>query len=152
MPSAKKNTTKPGVKDKRLTGMEGVYLVAAELSRHGFIASVTSRNAAGADILATDQECQYPWTIQVKSNASTFSFWLLSAKAKTTASDTLYYALVNLKKNPKDNEMYFITSNDVSDYMEIQENKGRLWYFISRNKVVEHNITIEKIKLRLQKK
>ncbi len=38
---------------QQLTGMRGVYLVAAELSRLGFIASPTSRSAIGADILAT---------------------------------------------------------------------------------------------------
>ena len=43
---------------QQLTGMRGVYLVAAELSRLGLIASPTSRSAIGADILATDQSCQ----------------------------------------------------------------------------------------------
>lgn len=35
----------------QMTGMLGVYLVAAELSRLGFIVSPTSRSAAGADLL-----------------------------------------------------------------------------------------------------
>lgn len=35
----------------QLTGMRGVYMVAAELSRGGLIASPTSRSATGADIL-----------------------------------------------------------------------------------------------------
>src|SRR5262245_16017444 len=59
---------------KQLTGMRGVYLVAAELSRLGFIASPTSRSAIGADLLVTDQQCQNAFTVQVKTNASTFSF------------------------------------------------------------------------------
>ena len=42
----------------QLTGMRGVYLVAAELARHGFIASPTSRSAQAADILATDPDNQ----------------------------------------------------------------------------------------------
>ena len=35
----------------QLSGMRGVYLVAAELVGHGFVVSVTSRSAAGADLL-----------------------------------------------------------------------------------------------------
>jgi hypothetical protein len=37
--------------------MRGVYLVAAELSRLGFIVSPTSRSAAGADLLVTSSSC-----------------------------------------------------------------------------------------------
>ena len=42
-----------------ITGMIGVYLTAAELSKRGFIVSPTSRGAEGADLLVTDQECQH---------------------------------------------------------------------------------------------
>jgi hypothetical protein len=34
--------------NKQITGMRGVYLVAAELAKHGFIASPTSRSARGS--------------------------------------------------------------------------------------------------------
>ena len=40
--------------NRYITGMRGVYLVAAELSKRGFIASPTSRGAQGADLLVTD--------------------------------------------------------------------------------------------------
>ena len=42
----------------QMTGMRGVYLVAAELCRYGLIVSPTSRSAIGADILATDSKCK----------------------------------------------------------------------------------------------
>jgi hypothetical protein len=61
---------------KQLTGMRGVYLVAAELLRQGLIASATSRSAIGADILAIDQQCVLTYSVQVKTNARTFGFWL----------------------------------------------------------------------------
>ena len=38
----------------QLTGMTGVYLVAAQLSRRGYIASPTSRSAQTADLLVVD--------------------------------------------------------------------------------------------------
>jgi hypothetical protein len=53
---------------RQMTGMLGVYLVAAELSYRGFIVSPTSRSAIGADLLVTDQECKRTWLVQVKSN------------------------------------------------------------------------------------
>ena len=45
------------------SGMRGVYLVAAELVARGFIVSVTSRGAAGADLLVTDHTCARAWSV-----------------------------------------------------------------------------------------
>jgi hypothetical protein len=81
----------------QLTGMRGVYLVAAELSRQGFIASPTSRSALGADILVTDQACQRAFSVQVKTNAGDPNFWLVGKHIPV--SDTHIYVLVNLRSN-----------------------------------------------------
>lgn len=81
----------------QLTGMRGVYLVAAELSKQGFIASPTSRSAIGADILVTDQACRRTYSVQVKTNARTFGFWLVGAKAREIRSRTHIYVLVKLR-------------------------------------------------------
>ena len=62
----------------QMTGMLGTYLAAAELTHKGLIGSVTSRNARGADLLATDQDYKRTWSIQVKTNRKAASFWLLS--------------------------------------------------------------------------
>jgi hypothetical protein len=99
---------------QQLTGMRGVYLVAAELSRLGFIASPTSRSAIGADILATDQSCRNTFSVQVKTNARTFNFWFLTKKAKEQVSNNHIYVLVNLRHN-KSGEMieYFIVPSRV---------------------------------------
>jgi hypothetical protein len=59
---------------QQITGMQGVYLVAVELSERGFIVSPTSRGAAGADLLVTDQKCRSAYTVQVKTNKRTFGF------------------------------------------------------------------------------
>ena len=94
----------------QMTGMRGVYLVAAELSKLGFIVSPTSRSAAGADLLVTDQKCKKTYSVQVKTNAKTFNFWLIGNKAKDTVSDTHIYVLVNIRQNKKDEEKieYFV--------------------------------------------
>lgn len=104
---------------KQLTGMRGVYLVAAELSRIGLIASPTSRSAIGADILVTDQACLRTYSVQVKTNASTFGFWLVGAKARTMHSPSHVYVLVNLrkKKTCESIEYYIVPSEVVATKM-----------------------------------
>src|SRR6266481_1496781 len=103
----------------QLTGMRGFYLVAAELSRLGFIASPTSRSAIGADLLVTDQQCQRAYSVQVKTNAITYSFWLLSKKSRTMLSPHYIYVLVNLRHR-KDGEVleyYVLPSSVVAEKM-----------------------------------
>ena len=78
--------------------MAGVYFVAAELARRGFIASPTSRSAHGVDLLVAHPDGVRTFAVEVKTNAATFSFWLLGAKALEVEAPTLFYALVNLRK------------------------------------------------------
>lgn len=114
----------------QLTGMRGVYLVAAELSRIGFITSPTSRNAIGADILATDQKCQRTYSIQVKTNATTFNFWLLNKEAQKIKSPSCFYAFVNLR--PTEIEYYIVPSVVVADKVKVEKSgKGSIWYSFS---------------------
>jgi len=96
----------------QLTGMRGVYLGAAELSRQGFIASPTSRSAAGADLLVTDQKCRNSFSVQVKTNAKPAGFWLTGQKAKTIASDSHIYVFVNLRDSGS-HEFYIVPSEIV---------------------------------------
>lgn len=82
----------------QFTGMTGLYLVAAELSRRDHIVSPTSRSAQAADLLVTDVSCIRTHAVQVKTNASTFNFWLTNARTTEIVSDNLIYAFVNLRK------------------------------------------------------
>ena len=90
---------------KAITGMRGVYLVAAELSKLGFIVSLTSRGAQGADLLVTDQKCQQAFTVQVKTDATGGSFWLVGKKAKEVVSRSHVYVLVRIRNPKKDGEV-----------------------------------------------
>lgn len=114
---------------KQLTGMRGVYLVAAELSKRGYIASPTSRGAIGADILATDQECRRAYSVQVKTNAKTFGFWLLTEKARSTASRSHVYAFVNIRvrKEVEKVEIFLVPSMVVARKMVSGSNSARKW-------------------------
>ena len=106
-----------------MTGMRGVYLVASELSRLGFIASPTSRSAIGADILATNQTCTKAFSVQVKTNASSFGFWLLSKRAKTMISRTHIYVLVNIRSSKLGEaiEYYVVPSKVVAEKMILSD-------------------------------
>ena len=114
----------------QLTGMQGVYLVAAELSRHGFIASPTSRSARGADILVTDPECTHAFSVQVKTNAALSSYWLLNEHAKEMVSDSHVYVLVNLKKDGV--EFFVMPSRAVAEKMWTEEHTKSKWFGIQR--------------------
>ncbi len=122
----------------QLTEMRGVYLVASELSRLGFIASPTSRSAIGADILVTDQSCQRSFSVQVKTNARTFNFWLLSKKAKEQVSRSHIYALVNIRsrKDGEEIEYYIVPSKIVANRMKHRQ--GSNWWSIYRSKVEKY--------------
>src|SRR5579863_1977408 len=85
------------------SGMRGVYLVAAELTRRGFIASPTLRNAPGADLLVTDSECNKTWSVQVKTNTDRLPYWLVGEKATGAKSPSHVYVFVTLdgKQGPE---------------------------------------------------
>lgn len=116
------------MKSSQLTGMRGVYLIAAELSKLGFIVSPTSRSAFGADLLVTDQSCKRAYSVQVKTNTKTFNCWLLNQKSKELASSTHIYALVNLRKGGKEIEYFVIPSKIVSQKMMIEKSPSSTWY------------------------
>ena len=87
-----------GKPSPQITGMRGVYLVAAELSRLGFIVSPTSRGAKGADLLVTDENCRSTFSVQVKTDSSGSSFWLVSRGVDDTVSKSHIYVLVRIRK------------------------------------------------------
>ncbi len=96
---------------KILTGIAGEYFVAAELSRRGYVASLTLRNTRGIDILASDAEATKSVGIQVKTNQGDKRYWLLSEKAESETAKNLFYVFVNL--NESDAPHYHIVPRDV---------------------------------------
>ena len=113
----------------QLTGMQGVYLVAAELAKRGFIASPTSRSTWGADLLVTNHTCTRAFSVQVKTNAVTFGAWLLNKHAKELKSKDHIYVLVNLRKNDKV-EFFIVPSRFIAKNSRISERPSSTWYAI----------------------
>jgi len=123
----------------QLTGMTGVYLVAAELSRRGLVVSPTSRSAHGADLLTTDQRACRTFAIEVKTNARTFGFWLLGANAKNMKSDNLIYALVNLKRDQV--EYFIVPSRVVARHIRVSlptKTRKTTWYSVHMQSVEKY--------------
>lgn len=114
----------------QVTGMRGVYLVAAELSRLGLITSPTSRSAVGADILVTDDLCSRTFSVQVKTNAKTFNFWLVGKKARDIVADTHIYVFVNLRstKRGEEQEFYIVPSSFVAKKTRYEKSTKSEWY------------------------
>ena len=96
-----------------MTGMQGVFLVAAELSYRGFVVSPTSRSAIGADLLVTDQRCRKAWSVQVKTNRVRAVGWLVSKGAEDISSDSHIYVFVKLQKDGQLRPDFYVVPSDV---------------------------------------
>ena len=83
-----------------LSGVAGEYFVAAELSRRGYVASVTLRNTRGIDILASNANATRSVGIQVKTRQDAGRTWVLTKKAEDAprrgTESNLFYVFVSL--------------------------------------------------------
>ena len=126
-----------------MTGMNGVYLVAAEMTKRGLVVSPTSRSAFGADLLVADQHCKRAWSVQVKTNAGRPNNWLLNKHCAETKSGSHVYVLVNLGlKNARQRlsgpDFYIVPSRILARRMiktPPRGSSGVIFYAIYRNKV-----------------
>ena len=82
----------PGIQ----AGIAGEYLVAAELTRRGYVASLTLRNTRGIDILASNSDATKSVGIQVKTSQGANARWMMNKKAEVDLAENLFYVLVCL--------------------------------------------------------
>lgn len=101
-----------------LVGVSGEYFVAAELSRRGYVASITLRNTRGIDILATNADATRSVSIQVKTNHGKNKDWILNQKAEAYQSKTLFYVFVNLKGSNQRPDYHVVPCKVVADYIK----------------------------------
>jgi hypothetical protein len=95
-----------------LSGISGEYFVAAELSRRGYIASLTLRNTRGIDVLASNANATKSVGIQVKTAQSSKRDWMLNAKIETEVATNLFFIFVRL--NHLEAPEYFIVPKDAA--------------------------------------
>ena len=83
-----------------LSGVAGEYLVAAELSRRGYVASITLRSTRGIDILVSNADATRSVGIQVKTNQHSSRSWVLTDKIERPVrgelAENLYFVFVCL--------------------------------------------------------
>lgn len=70
--------------------------MAGELSRRGWIASITLRNTRGVDILVSSEALDRSVGVQVKTNRRSKPSWILNKKAEQLSDPSVFYALVRL--------------------------------------------------------
>ncbi|MDD5312830.1 MAG: aspartate ammonia-lyase [Dehalococcoidia bacterium] len=110
-------------KEKILTGVSGEYFVAAELSKRGYVASITLRNTRGIDILVSNSEASLTVGIQVKTNTGNRKSWILNKKAENYSEKNLFYVFVNLKSTNERPDYYIVPSEDVANRIKIVHNR-----------------------------
>ncbi|HYD75077.1 hypothetical protein [Ramlibacter sp.] len=98
-----------------LCGIAGEYFVAAELSRRGYIASITLRNTRGVDILASNADATRSVGIQVKSSQGSSKSWMLTSKVEADAATNLFFVFVRLNGLSQP-EYYVVPREDVSRF------------------------------------
>ncbi len=113
-------------------GVADEYFVAAELSKRGYIASITLRNTKGIDILATNADATKSVNIQVKSSQGKSRRWLLNKRAETYHARDLFYVFVNLRGEMDRPEFFIVPSKVVAKfvkegYAEWRATPGRNW-------------------------
>ena len=119
-----------------LSGVTGEYFVGAELSKRGYIASITLRNTKGVDILCSNQEASKTVGIQVKTNRGFERAWILNQKAESYFANNLFYIFVNLNSGNSTPEFFVVPSKIVAKYAEASHKN---WLNTPGRKGQKHN-------------
>ena len=101
-----------------LSGVAGEYFVAAELSRRGYLASITLRNTKGVDILCSNADATKTIAIQVKTNRRSSREWVLNQKAESFYATNHYYVFVNLHDSVNSPDYFIVPSEAVALYVK----------------------------------
>lgn len=108
---------------KGITGIAGEYYAAAELSRRGFMASITLRNNEDVDILARPPNGHKNLAIQVKTNQNNSRNWILNRKVEEVKKD-FFYIFVMLKSEFERPDFYIIPSEELAKNVQ---NNHQTW-------------------------
>ena len=101
---------------RTLVGVAGEYFVGAELSRRGYIASITLRNTRGVDLLVSNEDASRSVGVQVKTWRGCKREWLLDVKVESFFSDALFYVFVNLPHDGSAPEFFVVPSKIVATH------------------------------------
>lgn len=111
----------------QISGMAGVYYVAYELSRRGYVALPTNRNVAGFDIVVSSQEGLNHATLQVKTLQGKGNYWPINRPVPDymRKSDRAFYIFARFDKKQDKFECFVVPAKEVAT----QVNRWvREWY------------------------
>ena len=118
---------------KQVSGARAVYAVAAELSRLGLIASVTARNAKGADILVTDEDCRQAFSVQVKSSRTRQNWhWVIGKDLPVSDSHIFVFVYFPEKGEP---DFYVVPSRETK---RVRKDKDRKMPYVQKTDIAEY--------------
>jgi hypothetical protein len=102
-----------------ITGVAGEYFGAAELSRRGWIATLTLKNTPNIDVIATKPDGLRSINIQVKTRSiKNRAGWILSRKIETMMpGENSYVAFVDLKGLDERPDSYVVPGNLFSKWV-----------------------------------
>lgn len=125
--------------DKNNTiGVSGEYFVMSELTRRGYVASLTSKNTKAIDLLVSNKEGNMLASIQVKTcNNVKQKTWKMSDKVVNNVSPNLYYIFVNLNEGETPS-FYIVPSKYVARRVTQDYNT---WFNTPGKKGQHHNET-----------
>ena len=123
--------------NKHTKGMRGVHLAAAELCRLGYSVTLTARNSQGADLLLFDSSTGVVASIEVKTDSSNQSFWLVSDPTKTCRVPTHFFALVNVRPpsgdTPESIDYYLVPARILAEKTIVESNKSSTWFMFRKS-------------------
>lgn len=125
------------IKPTSISGAAGVYFVAGELSRRGYIALTTTRNTKGIDLIVSNIDFSRTAYLQVKTNSRKYDFWIVG---KPEFRDNLFYVFVNLMGNQEKPEYYVVPSRDVYQKFQDMQNSKKYEKLSDEDKEVIANL------------
>ena len=118
--------------------MTGTYYAAAELSRRGFIVSMTSRNAKGIDLFASAHDAKKPFAVQVKTTTYKQNWWLVDKKP--FSSTNLIYIFVRLSNEKPD--FYIVASKRISKEVQHKKYGKAYWHWFYAEESDKDNLEL----------
>ena len=94
----------------------------AELSRRGYVASITLRNTRGIDVLASNTDATKSVGIQVKTCQGSKPDWMMNRKAEADLAQNLFYVFVCLPAAGEPT-FYVVPRSDVAKYVRDSHQK-----------------------------
>jgi len=100
-----------------LTGHAGQYFVCAELSKRGWLASITLTNAQNIDILAHHVQTKKNVAIQVKTTSGAHAKWILTSRNEQWSEPNVFFVLVRLGRESERPIFHIVPSEVVREFV-----------------------------------